>query len=193
MIVHTSHRSHRTYLLGIPLRSQRPSNLTDGFSKAMESHFTTAAASAVPTSVLIPSTFSPAPTAPNTTSASTNTGPSSSTTPRSILGSSCVLHLSRAIYNGDSFYISFHHAIQPLHRRKPLYFLRLGRCRDFWRVRWVRWVQVRFMRYEWHVPGAYSRMSAFGQPVMGLPFNPTNASMTQTLESTTATTFTLLH
>jgi peroxin-13 len=41
-------------------------------------------------------------------------------------------------------------------------------------------------------PGAYSGMGAFGQP--GMPFgDPTNASVTQALESTTATTFTLLH
>lgn len=42
--------------------------------------------------------------------------------------------------------------------------------------------------------GAYSGMGAFGQPgVGGMPFDPTNASVTQALESTTATTFTLLH
>jgi len=41
-------------------------------------------------------------------------------------------------------------------------------------------------------PGAYSGMGAFGQPSM--PFDPTtNASVTQALESTTATTFALLH
>jgi peroxin-13 len=41
-------------------------------------------------------------------------------------------------------------------------------------------------------PGAYSGMGAFGgQP--GMPFDPTNPSVTQALESTTATTFTLLH
>jgi peroxin-13 len=42
-------------------------------------------------------------------------------------------------------------------------------------------------------PGAYSGMGAFGQPGGGMPFDPTNASVTQALESTTATTFTLLH
>ena len=42
-------------------------------------------------------------------------------------------------------------------------------------------------------PGAYSGMGAFGQPGMSMPFDPTNASVTQALESTTATTFTLLH
>ena len=42
-------------------------------------------------------------------------------------------------------------------------------------------------------PGAYSGMGAFGQPGMGMPMDPTNASVTQALESTTATTFTLLH
>ena len=41
-------------------------------------------------------------------------------------------------------------------------------------------------------PGAYSGMGTFGQPG-GMPFDPTNASVTQALESTTATTFTLLH
>jgi peroxin-13 len=40
-------------------------------------------------------------------------------------------------------------------------------------------------------PGAYNGMGAFNQP--GMPFDPTNASVTQALESTTATTFTLLH
>ena len=43
-------------------------------------------------------------------------------------------------------------------------------------------------------PSAYSGMSAFGQPPGMLPpFDPTNPSVTQALESTTATTFTLLH
>jgi peroxin-13 len=41
-------------------------------------------------------------------------------------------------------------------------------------------------------PGAYGGMGTFGQPG-GMPFDPTNASVTQALESTTATTFTLLH
>lgn len=41
--------------------------------------------------------------------------------------------------------------------------------------------------------GAYSGMGAFGQPAGGMPFDPTNPSVTQALESTTATTFTLLH
>jgi peroxin-13 len=42
-------------------------------------------------------------------------------------------------------------------------------------------------------PGTYSGMGAFGQPSMP-PFDPTtNASVTQALESTTATTFALLH
>ena len=40
-------------------------------------------------------------------------------------------------------------------------------------------------------PGAYGGMGGFGQP--GMPFDQTNASVTQALESTTATTFTLLH
>ncbi len=40
-------------------------------------------------------------------------------------------------------------------------------------------------------PGAYSGMGAFGQP--GMPYDPTNASVSQALESTTATTFALLH
>ncbi|KAF8500390.1 Peroxin 13, N-terminal region-domain-containing protein [Russula emetica] len=42
-------------------------------------------------------------------------------------------------------------------------------------------------------PGAYSGMGAFGGQPAGMPFDPTNASVTQALESTTATTFTLLH
>jgi peroxin-13 len=40
-------------------------------------------------------------------------------------------------------------------------------------------------------PGAYSGMGMFGQP--GMPFDPSNPSVTQALESTTATTFALLH
>ena len=40
-------------------------------------------------------------------------------------------------------------------------------------------------------PGVYSGMGTFGQP--GMPFDPTNPSVTQALESTTATTFALLH
>ena len=39
-------------------------------------------------------------------------------------------------------------------------------------------------------PGAYSRMGTFGQ--LGMPSDPTNPSVTQAFESTTATTFTLL-
>ena len=42
-------------------------------------------------------------------------------------------------------------------------------------------------------PGAYSGIGAFGQAGMGMPFDPENASVTQALESTTVTTFTLLH
>lgn len=40
-------------------------------------------------------------------------------------------------------------------------------------------------------PGAYSGMGMLGQP--GMPFDPANPSVTQALESTTATTFALLH
>jgi len=40
-------------------------------------------------------------------------------------------------------------------------------------------------------PGAYSGMGMFGQ--QGTPFDPANPSVTQALESTTATTFALLH
>ncbi|KAH9983452.1 Peroxin 13, N-terminal region-domain-containing protein [Russula vinacea] len=162
--------------------------------KPWERNGTIAAAAAASTSAPAASTSSPAPAAPNTTSTSTNTVSSSSTTPPSVPARPASF-ASPAASTMASPFASPSLPLQSLRGRihlRALWFLPIRRHGHVRRVR--RRVRVWHERHERHVPGAYGGgMGMYGGGQPGMPFDPSNPSVTQALESTTATTFALLH